>query len=32
MAVSLQSELPALLILSLVYVALAIVQWRRVEA
>jgi len=32
MAVSLQSELPALLLLSLVYVALAIVQWRRVEA
>jgi hypothetical protein len=32
LAVSLQSELPALLILALVYVALAIVQWRRVEA
>jgi hypothetical protein len=32
LAVSLQRELPALLILALVYVALAIVQWRRVEA
>jgi hypothetical protein len=32
LAVSLQSELPALLILALVYVTLAIVQWRRVEA
>jgi hypothetical protein len=32
LAVSLQSELPALLILAFVYVALAIVQWRRVEA
>jgi energy-converting hydrogenase Eha subunit A len=32
LAVSLQSELPALLILALVYVALAIAQWRRVEA
>jgi hypothetical protein len=32
LAVSLENELPALLILSLVYVALAIVQWRRVEA
>jgi len=32
LAVSLQNELPALLILALVYVALAIVQWRRVEA
>jgi energy-converting hydrogenase Eha subunit A len=32
LAVSLPSELPALLILALVYVALAIFQWRRVEA
>jgi hypothetical protein len=32
LAVSLQNELPALLILALVYVTLAIVQWRRVEA
>lgn len=32
LAVSFSSELPALLILALVYVALAIVQWRRVEA
>ena len=32
LAVSLQNELPALLILALVYVALAIIQWRRVEA
>ncbi len=32
LAVSLQNELPALFILALVYVTLAIVQWRRVEA
>jgi hypothetical protein len=30
--VSFNNELPALLILALIYVALAIVQWRRVEA
>ncbi|HLY00934.1 MAG TPA: hypothetical protein VKR56_00405 [Candidatus Cybelea sp.] len=32
LAVSLQNELPALLILALIYVTLAIIQWRRVEA
>jgi energy-converting hydrogenase Eha subunit A len=32
MNVAFNSELPALLVLALIYVALAIVQWRRVEA